>query len=281
MIKLCAFSDEATDSLSGQIAALHRNDITLTELRSVDKVNVSKLTERQAKEIAKALNGEGISVWSVGSPLGKTDIDISLKVWTDSVKSICGIANVLDADKIRAFSFFNAYGQSEKVIEYLNIAAEIAKTFGVTLYHENEKEIYGDTFDRVLFLMQNLVGWEFIYDPANFIQCREKAHITLDLVKKCGYYHIKDVIAATVENVPAGEGDGAIDRLIDLIEKDTVFTIEPHLAIFGSYSQIDNTEMKLKHSYADNDEAFDAAVTALKKLLHYKGYKQIDGGYIK
>jgi hypothetical protein len=39
MIRLCAFSDEADASLSGQIDALHRNAIALTELRSVGGKN--------------------------------------------------------------------------------------------------------------------------------------------------------------------------------------------------------------------------------------------------
>ncbi|MFQ7076941.1 MAG: hypothetical protein ACLRSW_02880 [Christensenellaceae bacterium] len=36
------------------------------------------------------------------------------------------------------------------MFDYLNKMAETASAFGVTLYHENEKEIYGDTADRVL-----------------------------------------------------------------------------------------------------------------------------------
>ncbi len=78
-IRLCAFSDEAADSIDGQIAALKRNEISLTELRSVDKKNVSLFTEAEAAEYARKLNGEGITVWSVGSPLGKTDISIGEK----------------------------------------------------------------------------------------------------------------------------------------------------------------------------------------------------------
>lgn len=206
-IRLCAFSDEAADSIDGQIAALKRNEISLTELRSVDKKNVSLFTEAEAAEYARKLNGEGITVWSVGSPLGKTDISIGEKEWTESVKRICGIANALGTERVRAFSFFHAYGQGGRVIERMNRAAEIAKTFGVTLCHENEKDVYGDVYDRVLELMETLGGWKFIYDPANFIQVGERAERTLPLANSCEYFHIKDVISKTGELVPAGEGD--------------------------------------------------------------------------
>lgn len=267
MIRLCAFSDEAADSLSGQIAALKRNNITLTEFRSVEGKNVSLLSTQEADEIRRTLNGEGISVWSVGSPLGKCSIEISKQEWLENVKRICEIANSLRADKIRAFSFFSAYNQKERVFDYLNEAASVAKSFEVTLYHENEKEVYGDTYDRVRELMENLIGWKFIYDPANFIQCGENAGKALSLADRCSYYHIKDVDAETNEMLPAGEGDGAIDKLLQLIDKDTVLTVEPHLAVFGAYSQIDNSEMKLRYRFENNAAAFDAAVAALKRLL--------------
>ena len=39
-IKLCAFSDEANNSLDGQIAALKRNNIPYMEMRNVNGKNV-------------------------------------------------------------------------------------------------------------------------------------------------------------------------------------------------------------------------------------------------
>ena len=54
MIKLCAFSDEASDSLEGQIAALLRNNIKFIELRSVGGMNVKDFTNEQAETYAKS-----------------------------------------------------------------------------------------------------------------------------------------------------------------------------------------------------------------------------------
>lgn len=280
MVRLCAFSDEAADSLRGQIDALTRNGITLTELRSVDRVNVSQLSLSQAKETARALRGEGIAVWAVGSPLGKTDISISESAWVTQVERICDVACALDCDKVRAFSFFGAYESAAQVFDRLNTAARIAEKYGVTLYHENEKEVFGDTAARVSQLMRALNGWKFIYDPANFLQVGEDAAETLALAPQCAYYHIKDVVAATGELVPAGEGDGRIAQLIDGID-DTVLTVEPHLAVFGAYAQIDNSEMKLRHTFESNAQAFDTAVNALKNILENNGWKQQNGGYVK
>lgn len=279
MIRLCAFSDEADDGLRGQIAALRRNGIALCELRSVDGKNVSTFSRQEAKEIRRALNGEGISVWSVGSPLGKCDITVSEQAWAEQVKTVCEIANALGADKIRAFSFFHAYGARDRVLDLLHKAAEIASDFSVTLYHENEKDIFGDSVARVADLMQSLPDWQFIYDPANFLQVGERADDSLKLAPRCGYYHIKDVVAKTGELVPAGEGDGAIARLLATVRQDTVLTVEPHLAVFGAYAQIDTEPMRLKYRFESNTQAFDTAVNAVKTLLQQCGYESVNGGY--
>lgn len=268
MIKLCAFSDEAASSLTGQIKALKRNGITLTELRSVDGKNVKDLTVNEAKTINQRLKDEGISVWSVGSPLGKIDINVDFKNYLDEVKHVCELACVFSTDKIRIFSFFNAYNQRNRVFDYLNEMVKTSQSFGAQLYHENEKGIYGDTAERVLDIMDNVNGLKYVYDPANFLQVGEKASLTLDLLHaKTDYFHIKDAITSTGELVPAGYGDGQIQKLIEMIKDDKVLTVEPHLAVFDAYASIDNTQLKTRFFYRNSDEAFDAAVSALKDLI--------------
>ena len=280
MIKICAFSDESASSLSGQISALKMNGINLTELRSVDGKNVSTFTFSESKEYASILNSEGIRVWSIGSPLGKVDIGCDFTAYLDTVKKVCETANIFGTDKVRAFSFFKAYNDRERVFDYMNIMAETASVFGVRLYHENEKEIYGDTLSRVLDIMKNVKSWKYVYDPANYIQVGENADDTINaLVDKTDYFHIKDVISDTGELVPAGYGDGKIEKLIEKIDKDTVLTIEPHLAVFAAYKSIDNSEMKHKFNFPDNLTAFNMAVDSLKNILLNKGFTFKNGEY--
>ena len=74
MIKLCAFADEASANLNEQISALKQNGISLIELRSVGGKNVLDFTNEEVLEFKKQLDDNGITVWSIGSPLGKVDI---------------------------------------------------------------------------------------------------------------------------------------------------------------------------------------------------------------
>ena len=282
MIRLSAFSDEAGKPLSAQIAALVRNGIDLTELRSVDGKNVSKLTEAEARDIFCRLQDSGIGLSALGSPMGKVDISVDLDEYMESVKHMCQLACILGTDRIRMFSFFEAYDKRDQVIEYLCRMVETAGSFGVHLCHENEKKVYGDVTERVLDIADNVEGLGLVYDPANFLQVGERPELTLDaLHARCDYFHVKDVVFDTGEIVPAGEGDGDIDRLVRMIDRDTVLTLEPHLKIFGGYNDIDGEKMLHRHHFRTNDEAFDAAVTALKNILFNNGYKYENGGYVK
>lgn len=282
MIFLSAFADEAGSTLKEQIDALKRNNISYLELRSVDDVNVKDITEDRAKEIKTELDANGIKVWAIGSPLGKVDINCDFTEYIKTIEHVCKLANIFGAKKIRAFSFFNAYNDYNTVKEYLLKMVEIADSYGVKICHENEKDVYGDTKERVLSLMKGVKGLEFVYDPANYLQVGETAEDTLNLFfDKTSYFHIKDVIQETGELVPAGHGDGNISEIVDRIESDTVLTLEPHLKVFGAYASIDNTEMKLKFNFSSNTESFDFAVSELEKILKQKSYVRrfVDGVY--
>ena len=282
MIKLCAFADEAASSLEEQISALKRNGISYLELRSIHGKNVKDFSLEEAWVYAKQLEDNRISVWSIGSPLGKVDISVDMQIYQQTVRHLCCLANIFKTKRIRIFSFFQAYEQREKVMSYLQEMVDIATEYGVELYHENEKEVYGDTLARVKDIMANVRGLKYIYDPANYVQCRQNIHETLQaLFDKTNYFHIKDVISATDELVPAGYGDGEIVQIIERISTDKVLTLEPHLAVFEAYATIDNVEMKHKFHFRDNNEAFDFAVNALKKVLAYCGYQEVEEGFVK
>ena len=280
MIRLSAFSDEAGSELSCQIAALKRNGIALTELRSVNGKNVKELTLNEARKISLELRENGIGLSALGSPMGKVSIDVDFEEYLKEVRHLCELAIIFGTDRIRMFSFFDAYDQKEKVFKYLRQMVKVAASYGITLCHENEKKIYGDTCERVLELKEQVDGLAFIYDFANYLQVDELPEDNMDrLYPITEYFHIKDVIHSTDELVPAGCGDGKIDMLIRRLDRDTVFTLEPHLMVFDGYAEIDGEEMKHRFHFTSSDESFDAAANAIKKLILENGYKEVEGGY--
>ena len=283
MIKLSAFADESANSLEGQISALQRNGIAYLEIRNVNGKNVGDLTDEEAKSIEKKLRENGIQVWSIGSAVGKTNIHCDFEKYKLYVRRVCEIAKLLNCKRVRMFSFFNAYEESEKVHCYLEEMLKIAKEENIELCHENEKDIYGDKLCRVEEILNAHPDLKSVYDPANFLQVGEKAEDTQSaLISRTEYFHIKDVISATGELVPAGYGDGKIKELVEKIAtRDIVLSVEPHLAVFKGYSDIDGTEMKNKFHFSSNEEAFDAAVNGIKSILKSAGYQETASGFVK
>lgn len=282
MIRLCAFADEASPALDGQIAALKRNGLSLIEFRGLEGEITSTMSLEKARNAFYKFKENGISVWSIGSGLGKADITVDFEEYEKTVRHVCEIANVMQTDRIRMFSFWKAYDCKEKVFDYLNRMVKIGAEYGVYMCHENEGFIYGDNSVRVLEIKENVPGLRFIYDPANFAHTGEPADVTLDaLVPFIDYFHIKDILRSESIIVPAGKGDGKLDRMIDMIDRDTVFTVEPHLRVFPGFSEVDRGELKNKYVYATNDDSFDAAVGGIKELLVKQGYREYRGGYVK
>ena len=133
MIRLCAFADEASPSLSGQIAALKRNGADLIELRGVDGKNVAALNDGEAVRIKNELDAAGIKVWSLGSPYGKVSLGEGFdeEALFEQLHRLCRTAKIFGCDRIRVFSFYDAYGKADEVVRLLTGSVAAASEYGV------------------------------------------------------------------------------------------------------------------------------------------------------
>lgn len=272
---LAAFADEAGSDVEVQIRALQENGVPCLEIRGVGDKNVTALTVDEAKELKKRLDDAGISVWSIGSPLGKISVGDEFAPHLDTFKHTLELSRVLGAGNIRMFSFFCPKGEAaycrDIVFERLHQFCAAAQGSGITLCHENEKGIYGDTADRCLDILRNFPAIKAVYDPANFLQCGEDTIRAWELLEPyIAYMHVKDVREDGVV-VPAGQGHGRIPELLERYEKigGQVLTLEPHLAVFKGLDALENGEKTKigEFEYPSQRDAFDAAVNALKGLL--------------
>jgi len=275
--KLSAFADEASPQVDAQIAAMQRNGLNGVELRQVDGENISSISLEKAAEVRKKLDDAGLIAWSLGSPLGK--IDIETGDWAaeqEKLKHTIELAHVLGAENIRMFSFYmpkdgDPAAFRSKVMDRLSVMAQIARGTGVTLCHENEKGIYGDIPERCADIHQTVPQIAGVFDPANYIQCGQDTWHCWDLVHSyIKYMHIKDARTDGMV-VPAGAGAGQIDRLLAAYRAQggQWLTIEPHLKVFDGLAALERegeTSQVGAFVYETADAAFDAACEALKKL---------------
>lgn len=275
-IKIYAFSDEVSPNIDEQIKALLKNGLKGMEIRNVDGVNVSDITLEKAGEVRKKLDDNGLLVWSIGSPIGKIDINGNFDAHIVKFHHTLKVAKILGAQNVRIFSFYIPKGDepskyTDEVIQKLNILCEIANEYGITLCHENEKGIYGDTPQRCKVLFDNIPSLKGIFDPANFVQSGVDTKCAWEILKHSTYYmHIKDARADGLV-VPAGQGVGNLQEIITAFidEGGSNFTIEPHLRVFNGLKELERQgeETKMAFTYATSEEAFDTAVTSFKKLL--------------
>lgn len=273
-----AFADEASPMIDGQIDAMKRNRLSGLEIRNVDEVNVSDITLEKAQEVKKKMDDNGLTIWSVGSPIGKIDIEKdSFEEHLDKLKRTLEITNALGAKNIRVFSFYlpeqkNPADYKNKVIDRLGRFCEVAADSGICLCHENEKGIYGDIPERCYEIFTSLPEMKGVFDPANFVQCGVDTIKAWEILHSyVKYLHIKDAcLDGTI--VPAGQGAGNVAFIMEQFYKQggNVLTLEPHLAEFKGLSDLEREgeESNIRENgYPDNDTAFDAACAALESII--------------
>ena len=274
---LSAFADESSDSFKGQVDALKRNGLGFLEIRNLDGLNVSKLSLSQAKEIRNILSNEGLGVWSIGSPIGKIQINDDFEAHMDTYRHTLEVANTLQAANIRLFSFFMPKDEDpgnyrNLVLDRMSRFAETAKQFGITACHENEKGIYGDIASRCLELHRAIPELKAVFDPANFVQCGQDTLAAWETLKPyVQYLHIKDALPNGLV-VPPGKGLGNIKHIVRdyFALGGQVLSLEPHLYEFvglKSLEQEGEESVVGAMSFPDAPTAFDYAATTLKTIL--------------
>lgn len=275
--KLAAFADESDNKFSGQIDALIRNELDALEIRNLDGKNAVDLTPNEVSEYKSRLEANGLSVWSLGSPLGKIKITDDFDPHLDTFKRAMEIAAVFGAECCRMFSFYMPEGADpadykNEVIDRLGAFAEISKEYNVVLCHENEKGIYGDIPERCIEIHKALPEIRAVFDPANFVQCgADTLRAWETLAPYVRYLHIKDSKTAGAI-VPAGDGDGNVPQIINLYKANggDVLTLEPHLFEFDGLAALEQEGQKSAvggYNFKTAEEAFDHAVVALKNII--------------
>ena len=274
---ISAFADEYDSDLGEQVAALRRFGIEYLEIRFVGGRNVSALTADEIRKIKKELDANGVRVNSIGSPLGKVALDGDLAAHRETAKRVLEGANILGAKNVRMFSFYPPSGRRiadcrDEVIEELSGLLELADSYGVTLCHENEAKIYGESPESCLDVLEHFDGrMKAVFDMGNFTLEGYDPIAAYRLLKKhIGYFHIKDALAAGAI-VPPGKGEARIKEIISdcvsTAEGDTFITLEPHLQTFSGLNALTDSKFDNPYKYETPREAFADAVEKLKELV--------------
>lgn len=273
MFTLSGFADEISADLNEQLDVLERLGIGYLEFRGVWNTGVLDLSDEQVREVKKALDGRGIKVSAIGSPIGKIKIDDPFEPHLAAFRRAVMLAEYFETPYIRLFSFFVPEGEAaahrDEVMRRMGALLEAAMGHPVTLLHENERHIYGDIPSRCADLMKTFdtPRLRCTFDPANFVLCGVHPFTDgWDLLKDYTVYlHIKDALMGPGQVVPAGQGDGELRPLISALVAsgyDGFASLEPHLSMAGDFRGFSGPEL------------FGVAAEAFRKLMAELGAQE-------
>ncbi|WP_243232874.1 sugar phosphate isomerase/epimerase [Microbacterium sp. CIAB417] len=238
---LSGFGDEVDPDPRIQCAVLLALGAQHIEVRSAWGINIVDLDDERLAELAGIIRENGLGVSAIASPIGKSDLTAPVEEELARLDRALRAADVLGSRYIRIFSFWQPEGEPveqmrEEVMSRIALFAQRAQAAGVTLLHENEKHIYGDTPERVLDIVRTVgsPALRLAWDNANFVQVgvRPFTEAFALLAPYVEYLQVKDARFDTGDVVPAGDGDGELAETVAGL-RDRGFTgfasLEPHL----------------------------------------------------
>ena len=257
---LSGFGDEIDADPGVQLAVLASLGSRHLELRSAWRINVIDLDDDRAGELRALIDRRGMSVSAIASPVGKAPVAVPVDEEVGRLRRAIAAAHRFDAPYIRLFSFWPerfsgegggplltgslsdevAAGMRDRVLERMRAFADLAERERITLVHENEKDIYGDTPERVLDIIE-AVGSDRLrvaWDNSNYVQVGVEPYTRAYplLREHLEYLQVKDARSTDGVVVPAGEGDGQLRETVAALCDDGYAgfaSLEPHLASFG------------------------------------------------
>ncbi len=281
---ISGFSDEISPDFDEQLSTVKQLGMNYISLRNADGKNIAEYSVDEAKEkLLPRLQSAGVSVSSIGSPIGKVDINDpeGYAKQLAQLGNLCQMCKLFDCAYIRVFSFFVPHGEHglyrDEVIKRMKRFSEIASAYDVTLIHENEKDIYGETGERCLDIMEsvNSTYLKLAFDFANFVQCGEDPVECWALLKDhVAYIHIKDAIRASKENVLCGTGEGRISEILKQAVEGGYkgfLTLEPHLVLFSGLQALEKEDANdiIKQNKApDGATGYKMQYEALMNILN-------------
>jgi UDP-N-acetyl-2-amino-2-deoxyglucuronate dehydrogenase len=250
---LSCFADEAADTLDEQIFAVLKGGMSYIDLRNVNHKNVVDLTVKEARVIRAKLDCAGIRVNMLGSPIGKSSLDVDAQVDLERLRRLAVVGTVVGCNRVRIFSYYNStttttsgggggplsdeeWGKAS-LQRLKNLKAEASK-LGMVLFLENEGGMYGDTVKHVLSLLKELRDdgrkveepqvFGSIFDFDNYLQVGEDCWKAWEQLRECtDAFHLKEsrkVITGnnnggdggkySFEHVPLGAGDVEARRIL-------------------------------------------------------------------
>jgi sugar phosphate isomerase/epimerase len=276
---ISAFGDEISQQFDEQVDGIEQMGLDRIDLRGVGGTNIIDLDDAERERIRASLDERGISVSTIGSPIGKVDVTggveesatraasgqrvDSFEDHLERFERAIAVADEFDADYLRVFSYYVPEGSDpsahrEEILRRMQRKVDIAAEADQILVHENVTDVYGESPARLRDLLTSIDSPYFraIFDAANFYQYGSTPFpdALLQLVEYVETLHVKDARKlpdGTVEMTPLGEGDVDVPAIIRALRDrgfDGTLSLEPHLALDGPGGALSGREAVLREA---------------------------------
>ena len=221
-VLLSGFADEAANqkTLDQQFSALAALGMRYFSIRFVDAgngvKNVMGLEQKELETVKQKINEYGLSVSSLGSPIGKVKLcDVDDGTTTpyrpfdqyilEDVPRACELANSLNSKLIRGFSFYHPKGSVlddhfGQATDQVGKIADVCKQHGLTYGLEVEANLVGQNGELLAKMHQqiNNDALVLIFDGGNLVTMgysSDEVFEQYELMKPgLGWLHIKDFL---------------------------------------------------------------------------------------
>ncbi|MGD1819197.1 MAG: sugar phosphate isomerase/epimerase family protein [Pleomorphochaeta sp.] len=244
--RLTGIADEGDSSLNGQIELHKRLKFNSIELRSIDKVNITKLSDKAFDKVYAQLDENNMGCAGFGSEIANWARKISHPFEEDinDLKKSISRMKKLDTNLIRIMSYPNDNYSNEdwrkEVIRRISELTKIAEDNNIILGMEICDGWASESPENLEELLSEVdsPSLKVILDPGNPIghkkSIEESWRFYYVALEKIVHFHIKDckiVNGETVHTYP-GMGDCDLKLMIrDILSHGYkgLFSIEPHL----------------------------------------------------
>lgn len=217
---LSGFADEAAadKTIDQQFSALAALGMRYFSIRFIDAgegvKNVMQLSDDEIARVKSAITAYGLSVSSLGSPLGKVklqDVDdgttTAYRPFDDylenEVARACELAQEFDTKLIRGFSFYHPKGSDieshySQAVDQVGKIAEVCRSHGLVYGLEVEANLVGQTGTLLARMHQDIANESLvtIFDGGNLVMqgfsADEVFEQYLEMKPGLGWIHIKD-----------------------------------------------------------------------------------------
>ncbi|MDW7980776.1 MAG: TIM barrel protein, partial [Verrucomicrobiales bacterium] len=289
-------SDEAAQSLEGQITAFKRLGWRHIEMREVEvpgftKANFHDLDDRAFEQVVARLDQSGIEVYCLASAIlnwAKT-IHTPFSVTSAEVRRAINRMHRTGAKYVRIMSFKpgdDEFRIPKLVFEHVRGVTQMFLDAGIQPLHENCMNYGSMSWQHALELLDKCPGLKWLFDTGNPVLNPDRSkpkpwprqdpwEFWCNIREFTMHIHVKDAVWNAAKNVAEyrwpGEGAGCVRQIIrDALARGYTgaFSIEPHMAnVYPQPATHPIDEAKMQDTFVTYGRKIASIIAEAKKMI--------------